>query len=84
VIGAKGVTIGEIMKRSGCKIFINQNFPEGQPHKVVYNGKAQQIDIGRYLVDTVVQHGMAALYGVLNGSERVIIQEINIYENQLG
>jgi hypothetical protein len=27
---------------------------------------------------------MAALYGVLNGSERVIIQEINIYENQLG
>ena len=34
VIGARGVTIGEVMKRSGCKVFVNQNFPAGENHKV--------------------------------------------------
>lgn len=82
VIGARGVTIGEIMKRSGCKVFINQNFPEGQPHKVVYTGTAQQIDIAKYLVDTVVTQGMSALYSILNGTESIVIQEVNIYESQ--
>lgn len=82
VIGAKGVTIGEIMKRSGCKIFINQNFPDGQMHKVVYNGTPQQIDVAKYLVETIVQFGMPALYNILNGSDSIVIQEMNIYQNQ--
>lgn len=82
VIGAKGVTIGEIMKRSGCKIFINQNFPDGQMHKVVYNGTPQQIDVAKYLVETIIQYGMPALYNILNGSDSIVIQEMNIYQNQ--
>lgn len=82
VIGAKGVTIGEIMKRSGCRLFINQNFPEGQPHKVVFTGTPQQIDVAKYLVDTVVYSGMAALYAVLNGTDSIVIQEMNLLAAQ--
>jgi polyribonucleotide nucleotidyltransferase len=37
VIGAKGLIISEIMRRSGCKIIINQQHKE-QTHKVVYTG----------------------------------------------
>lgn len=83
VIGSKGVTIGEIMKRSCCKVFINQNFPEGQMHKVVYTGTPQQIDIARYLVDTVVSSGMAALYAVLNGTDSIIFQEMPLSQSQV-
>eukprot|EP01039_Chlorochromonas_danica_P008225 gene8225-9072_t len=83
VIGSKGVTIGEIMKRSCCKVFINQNFPEGQMHKVVYTGTPQQIDIARYLVDTVVSSGMSALYAVLNGTDSIIFQEMPLSQSQL-
>jgi rRNA processing protein Krr1/Pno1 len=38
VIGAKGCIISEIMRRSGCKIIINQQ-PKEQTHKVVYTGE---------------------------------------------
>lgn len=37
VIGAKGCIISEIMRRSGCKIIIDQQHKE-QTHKVVYTG----------------------------------------------
>jgi polyribonucleotide nucleotidyltransferase len=83
VIGAKGVTIGEIMKRSGCKVYINQNFSEGQDHLVVYSGTPQQVDVAKYLVETVINQGMSTLYGILNGPESIAIQEVNIFEPQL-
>ena len=42
VIGAKGFIISEIMRRSGCKIVINQQHKE-QSHKVVYTGKLTSV-----------------------------------------
>lgn len=39
IIGSKGSTIGEIIKKSGCKVNINQDFPKGMPHKIIYVGK---------------------------------------------
>ena len=38
VIGSKGCIISEIMKKSGAKMIINQEFPKGQPHKITYSG----------------------------------------------
>jgi hypothetical protein len=38
VIGSKGSTIMEIMKKSGAKVVINQEFPKGQPHRILYTG----------------------------------------------
>ena len=40
VIGAKGCIISEIMKKSGAKMVINQDFPKGQPHKITFTGCA--------------------------------------------
>lgn len=83
VIGAKGVIIAEIMKRSGCKIFINQNFPEGQPHRAVYCGLPQQIEVAMFLVDTVVRDGLPVLYTILNDPDSIIVNEFTLHPFQL-
>ena len=38
VIGPKGSIIMDIMKKSGAKVVINQDFPKGQPHRIKYTG----------------------------------------------
>jgi hypothetical protein len=38
VIGTKGQCISEIMKRSGCRIVINQAFPKGEQHRITFSG----------------------------------------------
>jgi KH domain len=43
IIGTKGSMIMEIMKKSGAKVVINQDFPKGQPHKIIYSGMSQHI-----------------------------------------
>jgi KH domain len=40
IIGTKGSMIMEIMKKSGAKVVINQDFPKGQPHKIIYSGRS--------------------------------------------
>ena len=47
VIGAKGCIISEIMRRSGCKVVINQQQKE-QTHKVVYTGKICNKNISKF------------------------------------
>lgn len=61
VIGVRGSTIADIMKRSGCKVYINQNFPEGQFHKVIYTGTLTQINAAVPLVEAVSEYGADAL-----------------------
>jgi KH domain len=43
IIGTKGSMIMEIMKKSGAKVVINQDFPKGQPHKIVYSGMSPHV-----------------------------------------
>jgi hypothetical protein len=43
IIGTKGSMISEIMKKSGAKVVINQDFPKGQPHKIIYSGMSPHI-----------------------------------------
>lgn len=57
VIGPKGSVINEIMKRSGCRIVINQDFPEGSMHRIVYTGMQENITAAMRLVDAVLTHG---------------------------
>lgn len=55
LIGPKGSTLAEVCKKSkGCKIIVNQKFPEGQPHKVVYTGTAEQIKTAISIVEMIV------------------------------
>ena len=43
IIGTKGSMIMEIMKKSGAKVVINQDFPKGEPHKIIYTGMSPHI-----------------------------------------
>jgi len=61
VIGAKGVIINEIMKRSGAKIIVNQDFPGGAPQRVVIQGNTKQLTDARPLLAAVIAEGPHAL-----------------------
>lgn len=63
VIGSRGVIIQEIMRRSGCKIVVNQRVPEGAPSIVQITGKQHQIDNAKRLINSVIQNGPLALSG---------------------
>jgi hypothetical protein len=49
------------MRRTGCKMCINQDYPDGHPRKVVYTGTVDQIEEARILVAAVIVHGPNAL-----------------------
>jgi predicted PilT family ATPase len=50
VIGTKGQCISEIMKRSGCKITINQKFPEGEQHRIAFSGTFIMSEVIKYSI----------------------------------
>lgn len=59
VIGVRGTTVAEIMRRSGCRIHIIQETSgEAQERKVVYNGTAAQMAEAKALVQSVINDGM--------------------------
>lgn len=82
VIGAKGVIVQEIMRRCGCKITINQDFPDGQPRRVVFTGTPQQVESGKNLVNAVITHGPSAVQGI--GGRGDSVQDLNIVQSQVG
>lgn len=43
--------------RCGCKIQIDQNFPEGHPRKITFTGSADAVALGIYMVQQVMEHG---------------------------
>uniref|UniRef100_A0A7S2AZB9 WW domain-containing protein n=1 Tax=Octactis speculum TaxID=3111310 RepID=A0A7S2AZB9_9STRA len=57
VIGRGGETINDLQARSGARIQIDQNVPEGAPCKVTINGTPQTVELGFKLVNDVIQHG---------------------------
>lgn len=62
IIGHKGVVIQEIMRKSNCRISIDQDFPEGQPHKVkITSSKQENIDVAKELISRVIELGPASL-----------------------
>ena len=64
VIGLKGATIAEIMRRSSCKVRIVQEAPtdgNSQERQVVYNGTSEQINEAKALVQSVIDQGAAVL-----------------------
>lgn len=82
VIGAKGVIVQDIMRRCGCKITINQDYPDGQPRRVVFTGTRQQVDMGKNLVNSVIAHGPAAVQSMPGQGNSV--QDLKIVQSQVG
>lgn len=83
LIGSKGVTINELMDRSGCKIVVNQKFPEGQMHKVMYNGTRPQVNIAMWLVNLVRNFGITGLHNTIGKYGMVLLQEVELFQNQM-
>ena len=63
VIGVKGATIAEIMRRSSCKVRIVQDAADGNvtERQVIYNGTMDQISAARALVQSVIDEGASVL-----------------------
>ena len=57
VIGTGGSTIREIQNRSGAKVVVNQDFPEGADRKVIVSGVPHAVAMGVFLVNYVIQNG---------------------------
>ena len=69
IIGPKGSMIMEIMKKSGVKITIKQDFPKGQPHLIIYTGLLQHISPAHFYTS----HASIAIAVFSN------FNEINVY-----
>lgn len=82
VIGAKGVIVQDIMRRCGCKITINQDFPDGQPRRVVFTGSPHQVEMGKNLVNAVIAHGPSAVQNM--GGRGEAVQDLKIVQSQVG
>lgn len=57
IIGGGGATIRELQARSGAKIQIDQDFPQGVPRKVQITGTAAAIKIASELIQYVLDNG---------------------------
>lgn len=57
VIGSSGATIKELQSRSGAKIQIDQDFPEGVPRKINISGTQTAVNLAVKLVTEVMENG---------------------------
>ena len=60
VIGAQGATIKDLQVKSGAKIHVNQDFPEGMPRKVLIAGTQDCVNNAVRMVQIVMEQGMYA------------------------
>lgn len=58
IIGQQGATIRDLQARSGAKIQINQDFPEGVPRKIYVSGSAQSIALATQLITQIMENPM--------------------------
>ena len=62
VIGVKGLTAKEMMRRTGCKIHVNEDAPEGSTNCTIeLTGTNDQIDQAKKIISHVLEFGTKAL-----------------------
>lgn len=54
----------EMMKKSTCKIVINQDFPDGVAREIIFSGTKEQVEAAKVLVSAVIVHGPIILANV--------------------
>lgn len=79
VIGSRGAIVQDIMGRAGCKIHVNQDFPEGHDREVEMVGTQDQIIAAEKLVRAVIETGPTVLQ-MMNGP---VVQKIMECEKPL-
>ena len=57
IIGAKGVTINDLQKQSGCDIQINQNVPQGRDCEITIKGSRKGIERAKQMLNGIISMG---------------------------
>jgi len=57
LIGKNGVTVKNLQMRTGVRIFIDQDVPEGTPRKVKLVGNGLVMEMAQKMVQEVIAHG---------------------------
>jgi len=57
VIGKGGEMIRDLQARSGCRIDVDQNVPDGAPRIITYRGTRSTIDFAKHLVQILCSEG---------------------------
>lgn len=57
VIGKGGETITNLQIRSGCRIYVNQDYPRDHPRKIILIGTPEAVLRGREMVREVMEFG---------------------------
>jgi far upstream element-binding protein len=84
VIGTRGTIVQDIMARSGCKVVLNQDVPEGTPCKAIITGYPDQIDVAKSLILSVISHGPSGINMVSSTVASNFVQEIPIDQSHVG
>lgn len=76
IIGSKGSVIQEIQLKSGAKVIVDQNFPDGVNRVVKITGNPNQVKAAVEYVIKVVEEGPSSIHvGVPQGSQVTTIIE---------
>lgn len=74
IIGSKGAIIQELQMRTGAKIYVNQNFPEGVPRQVNITGTPSQVSAASELVRKIIVEGPTSIHvNAMGGGPQVSI-----------
>lgn len=85
VIGTKGMIIQDLMRRSGCKIVIQQDMPEGMPRKIIFTGTSEQIAEAQTLIHAIVyKNGPGSSNGDSAEAYKTSTQEIDCPQDKVG
>jgi polyribonucleotide nucleotidyltransferase len=61
VIGQRGITAKEMMRRSGCKIHVNETVDVDDNCFIELTGTSEQLAAAQELISHVLEHGTKAL-----------------------
>lgn len=78
IIGAKGCIVSDIVRRSGSKVHVDQNFPPGTKHKVVFSGSQDQVDLAHHLVELIIKNGFVFYSSVVTSIDSIIVKSIQL------
>ena len=85
VIGKGGEMIRDLQARSGCRIDVDQNVPEGAPRVITYRGNRRTIDFAKRLIDILCsENGKEADLPLGEASRKHLVVPANVIGKIIG
>jgi polyribonucleotide nucleotidyltransferase len=75
IIGKKGAMINAIMKKSGCRVTVDQNFPFGTPRLIHLTGSATGLAKAMTLITQVMEGNYSNIQSTLPAQSSPILSE---------